>query len=407
MTLLLEKFKGIVTLNMNSLKLYIAVHNNKERLFVQFAYNAELNKIIRAVKGATWSQTKKQWHFDVSKEAVSAISKKISVLAELDTGELRKQLLKRKEMVTANSGGLVSVSPPHNTFKQGKIVPLAISDYNLEQVTLLVKTLHLKAYSPNTIALYRGELLHLVRLLRGKKIDSLTQNQIKSYLLWLLQTKKYSEAKVHTAINSLKFYFEQVLYKPKMFIAIPRPKKPLQLPTVHSQNEVKKIITAVTNTKHVTMLMTGYAGGLRVSEIVHLKLKDIDSERMVINIRNAKGKKDRQVSLSPLLLKQLRKYYQEYHPKEYLFEGVNGGMYSVRSLQQVFKAAKTGAGNPKTGGIHSLRHSYATHLLEQGTDVKIIQELLGHNSLKTTERYLHVSKKLISKIESPLDKLEW
>ena len=145
---------------------------------------------------------------------------------------------------------------------------------------------------------------------------------------------------------------------------------------------------------------------MRVSEIVKLKLRDIDSARMVIYIRAAKGKKDRQVPLSPLLLDQLRIYYKQYKPKEYLFEGTNGP-YSARSLQQVFQDAKGIAGNKKSGGIHSLRHSYATHLLEQGTDLRYIQELLGHNSIQTTVRYTHVSIKDLSKIQSPLDKLDW
>lgn len=392
---------------MKEIQLYIAIHNNKERLFAKFNYDAEINKIIRSIKGAAWSRTNKQWHFTVEKETVNAIAKNTKRLAIVNTDTLRKQLIKRKQVVTIKSVTSIKNTRASVPLNKSTITAFTINTHNLNQLDLIVKTLLLKAYSKNTIALYKGEILSLMRLLKDKKIDSLTQNQIKSYLLWLLQTKKYSEAKVHTAINALKFYFEQVLYKPKMFFEIPRPKKPFKLPTVHSQNEVKKIIKAVSNIKHITMLMTGYAGGLRISEIVNLKIKDIDSERMVINIRNAKGKKDRQVSLSPLLLKQLRIYYKHYHPKEYLFEGIDGAMYAVRSLQQVFKGAKINSGNKKSGGIHSLRHSFATHLLEQGTDIKIIQELLGHNSLKTTEKYTHVSKKLISRIESPLDKLDW
>ena len=391
---------------MMQIKLYIGIHNNKERLFARFSYNADLNKIIRSVKGAKWSQSKKQWHFDVNKETVALIKQRIKNVAEIDTTVLKQQLSKRKQVVSIKTNSSINSIQPVSQLNKQTLTAFHINDKNLRQLGVMIKTLLLKAYSQNTIALYRSEVLYLMRLLGERSIEILTQNQIKSYLLWLLQAKNYSEAKVHTAINALKFYFEQVLYKPKMFFEIPRPKKPFKLPTIHSQNEVKRIIKAVTNIKHITMLMTGYAGGLRISEIVNLKIKDIDSERMVINIRNAKGKKDRQVSLSPLLLKQLRIYYKDYHPKEYLFEGMDGGMYSVRSLQQVFKAAKKSSGNQKSGGIHSLRHSFATHLLEQGTDIKIIQELLGHNSLKTTEKYTHVSKKLISKIESPLDKLE-
>ena len=392
---------------MTEIKLYIDLHSNKERLFARFSYNAAINKLIRSIDGAKWSQTKKQWHFNVNKQSVALIKQKIKGIATLDVSLLKQQLVKRRQILSIKTNSSITSKKPLKSLSKSTLVAFNITDHNMQQLQLMIKTLQLKAYSQNTIALYRSEVLCLMRLLDKRNIESLTKNQIKSYLLWLLQVKKYSEAKVHTVINALKFYFEQVLYKPKMFFEIPRPKKPFKLPTVHSQSEVKKIIVSVKNTKHITMLMTGYAGGLKISEIVNLKIEDIDSERMVINIRNAKGKKDRQVSLSPLLLKQLRNYYTEYKPKEYLFEGINGGMYSVRSLQQVFKAAKISAGNHKPGGIHSLRHSYATHLLEQGTDIKIIQELLGHNSLKTTEKYTHVSKKLISKIESPLDKLDW
>ncbi|MGI8634364.1 MAG: tyrosine-type recombinase/integrase, partial [Segetibacter sp.] len=132
---------------------------------------------------------------------------------------------------------------------------------------------------------------------------------------------------------------------------------------------------------------------------------DIDSERMVIMVRQAKGKKDRQVMLSEKLLVQLREYYKEYKPKQYLFEGINGGKYSDRSVQEVFKSAKQLSQNKKGGGIHSMRHSFATHLLESGTDIRVIQELLGHNDLKTTVRYTHVSIKKISNLQSPLDRL--
>ncbi len=184
-----------------------------------------------------------------------------------------------------------------------------------------------------------------------------------------------------------------------------RTEKPVRLPTVHSQNEVKKIINSKENTKHKTILMLAYATGMRVSEIVNLTIRDIDSKRMVIYIRQAKGKKDRQVMLSEKLLVQLREYYKEYKPKVYLFEGMDGAKYSERSVQQVYSSAKQISNNKKTGGIHSMRHSFATHLLESGTDIRVIQELLGHNNLNTTVRYTHVCIKNISNLQSPLDRL--
>ena len=153
--------------------------------------------------------------------------------------------------------------------------------------------------------------------------------------------------------------------------------------------------------------MTGYAGGLRVSEIVGLKITDIDSKRMMIHIRGAKGKKDRMVPLSQVLLITLREYHLAYQPKVYLFENPNGGPYSARSTQQIIQDAKQAAGIQKKGSIHMLRHSYATHLMEAGTDIRYIQELLGHNSIRTTMRYTHVSIKSLGNIQSPLDRLKW
>jgi site-specific recombinase XerD len=174
---------------------------------------------------------------------------------------------------------------------------------------------------------------------------------------------------------------------------------------VHAVQDVKKIILSTNNEKHKTMLMIAYATGLRLQEIINLKIKDIDSARMIINVIRGKGKKDRQVILSEKLLEQLRRYFKMYRPKDWLFEGQAGAQYGYRSLQLVFQKAKEKAGVKTSGGIHTMRHSFATHLLENGTDIRLIQELLGHNSIKTTIRYTHVSKAHLQKIRSPLDEL--
>lgn len=206
----------------------------------------------------------------------------------------------------------------------------------------------------------------------------------------------------------MKFYYEQVLKREKFFWEIPRPKKQILLPKIFNQNEIAAIINSVSNKKHKTMLMLAYSAGLRVSEVVALKTYNIDSKRMTIFISQAKGKKDRVVALSPVLLIMLRDYALQYKPdkKGFLFEGnTKGSAYSTRSLQEVLQAAKKKAGIMKPGSIHSLRHSFATHLIERGTDVTMIQKLLGHNDLKTTLRYLHTSNKDLLKIISPLDEL--
>ena len=175
---------------------------------------------------------------------------------------------------------------------------------------------------------------------------------------------------------------------------------------VFDESEIAAIIKAAENLKHKTILCLAYSGGLRVSEIVNLKIQDIDSKRMIINIRQAKGKKDRIVMLSDKLLILLRKYYTEYKPKAWMFEGPGEKQYAIRSVQKVLERIKEKAGVKKEGSMHALRHSFATHLMESGTDILSIKELLRHDSLRTTTRYTHLSKKHIANIQSPLDKLD-
>ena len=202
---------------------------------------------------------------------------------------------------------------------------------------------------------------------------------------------------------------EQVLKRERFFWDIPRPKKQLQLPRFFSQNDIVAIIKGTGNLKHKVMLMLAYSAGLRVSEVVAMKTRNIDEGRMSILIEQAKGKKDRIAALSPVLLVMLREYIKEYNPDKrgYLFAGQNiGEPYSTRSMQLVLAAAKEKAGIIKEGSVHALRHSFATHLLDKGTDVTLIMKLLGHNDIKTTLRYLHVTNRDMLQIISPLDDLK-
>jgi site-specific recombinase XerD len=206
----------------------------------------------------------------------------------------------------------------------------------------------------------------------------------------------------------MKFYYEQVLKREKFFWEIPRPKKQIILPRILNEDELGRLFKALPNLKHKAMLFTVYSAGLRVSELAALKLKDIDSGRMQIFIEKAKGKKDRYVNLSPILLDILRSYLKKYKPKpvKFLFESEQTGTaYPLRTIQKIFEEAKNKAGISKKMGIHSLRHSFATHLLEKGTDIRYIKDILGHFDIRTTERYLHVSKKDLVNIVSPLDDL--
>lgn len=266
-----------------------------------------------------------------------------------------------------------------------------------------MKKFFLWVYSKNTLRTYKNELVIFLKFLDSKNINDVKIEEIEGYILNCLEKQKLSENTVHSRINSIKFYFENVLNKKVIFLNIPRPKKRSKIPKVFNQTEVKRLFDNTTNLKHNTMLKICYGMGLRVSEIINLKITDIDSIYMQVLIENSKGKKDRYVNLPESLLEQLRSYYKEYKPKEYLFEGQYSGQYSIRSVQQVFKEALFKSKINKRLGIHSLRHSFATHLLENGTDLRFIQEILGHKDIKTTLLYTHVSKDIIRKIKSPLD----
>jgi site-specific recombinase XerD len=283
---------------------------------------------------------------------------------------------------------------------------LKIHPINQPALQKYIETLQLSGYSPNTITTYRNEFTQLLYQLSNTFVDEIDSERLRRYFLYCANTLKISENTLHSRMNAVKFYFEQVLRREKFFFEIPRPKKPSILPNVLAVSQVEKLFSNLENLKHKTMLYLAYSAGLRVSEVVNLRVKDIHSERMVINIKGAKGKKDRTVILSQGILELLRKYYAAYKPKDWLFEGQYGNSpYSTRSLEQIFHRAKNAAKINQPVTFHSLRHSYATHLHERGTDIKLIQELLGHNDLKTTLRYTHVSLRTLEKVVSPFDQL--
>jgi integrase/recombinase XerD len=268
-----------------------------------------------------------------------------------------------------------------------------------------IEMLRLKNYSENTITTYKNWFILFLLYFSHRKPSTIDKNEILDFMVAFRNNPKWSATSQNQLISAIKFFYEHLLKRPRDIYDLPRAQKPEQLPTVFSESEVLSIIKATNNLKHKTILCLAYAGGLRISEIVNLKIRDIDSKRMVILLRQAKGKKDRIVMLSEKLLTMFRAYYKEYNPKIWLFEGKDGGQYSTRSIALMVQACKRKAKVYKKGGIHAMRHSFATHLLECGTDLLSIKELLGHTSLRTTLSYTHVSKKQISKIQSPLDKL--
>lgn len=270
-----------------------------------------------------------------------------------------------------------------------------------------LEMLKLKRYSLNTIDTYKTAFRGFINYYKTKELDKITDQEIKDYLLYLVEKKEVSASFQNQVINAIKFYYEKVLKLDKLpYIYIDRPFKEKTLPTVLSEEEIQRIINSIDNLKHKTIILTLYSAGLRISELLNLKMPDIDSDRKAVIIRGAKGKKDRHSLLSEILLIYLRKYYKEYKPKKWLFEGQSGEQYSYESCYNILRNACKKAQIKKRVGLHTLRHSFATHILERGGDLRYIQELLGHSSPKTTAIYTHITSKGMGDIKSPLDNLE-
>jgi len=371
-------------------------HKNADWWSLKCEEKEPFNSIVRKIEGRRWSATWNAW---------------LLPLGQTDTANLSQQLANQYqvEFEPAPRSQTVNHHPtrPDTGPVQFKATRLAaISKENELALSLFNRLIILKGYSPATLKTYSNEFRQYLETLKGVPAKELSPERLKDYLYYCHTQLKMSEAHIHSRINALKFYYEQVLGRESFFWEIPRPKKQIQNPTLFNQDEIAAILKGTENIKHKTMLMMAYSAGLRVSEVIALKPADIDSKRMCLHIKQGKGKKDRMVGLSPVLLVMLRAYWQEYKPKVYLFEGSEPGTpYTSRSLQLVLGQAKVRAGVLKKGSIHALRHSFATHLLDKGTDIMMIMKLLGHNDIKTTLRYLHVSNRDLLQIVSPLDAL--
>ena len=262
-------------------------------------------------------------------------------------------------------------------------------------------------YSKHTVRVYTSYFRDFQEHFRGQDVKTITSDEINGYLLHLIHEKDISSCQQNQRINAIKFYYEQVKGGQRQYYGgITRAKEYKSLPEVLSRNEVARILACLSNRKHRCMISLIYSAGLRRSELLNLTPKDIISERMLVRIMG-KGRKCRYSLLSEKLLKELREYFKEYRPQKWLFEAATPGeQYSACALVKILKEAASRAGIKHRVHVHMLRHSFATHLLEQGTDLRTIQELLGHNDIKTTSIYLHVTSAHKSSIPNPLDSLD-
>ena len=344
---------------------YETGHKDHQRvIWIRFAYHAATIAEVRQLVGARWSASQRAWYVP-------------------DTPAYR--ILFHLEPQPTLAGDDRLPAEKNGAFKQ-------YLDY-----------LQLAKYSPNTIRTYTSEFRQFLLAMENISIASLSPERLKSYILYCTNELHYSENQLHSRINAIKLYYEKVLGRERMFFNIPRPRKARQLPRVLSTQEVKKLLAATENLKHRFLLAMAYSMGLRVSEVVSLKINDLDLDRNQVFLHAAKGKKDRYANLSEVIKNTLHEYLKIYQPTEYVFTGQYGGKMHVRSAQMMFKNALKKAGINKDLSFHSLRHSYATHLLEYGTDLRFIKELMGHQDIKTTLLYTHVTEKNIRSVKSPLD----
>lgn len=268
----------------------------------------------------------------------------------------------------------------------------------------LIKEMELRGYSPLTVKSYSKYLLSFLNF-SNKPIESIEAEDLRNYLHHLI-SRKLSTSYINSVYSSTHLFFTHVLKKPFSLNDVPRVKKTKKLPVVLSRSEVDRIFAATLNLKHRAILMTTYSAGLRVSETVHLKVSDVDSKNMQLHIHSGKGDKDRYAILSHQNLLVLRDYFKVYRPTDWLFQsGANPLMHlSSRTVQKTFKASSKNAGILKPVTVHTLRHSFATHLLIGGTDIYTIMQLLGHSSIQSTSVYLHLAPAKVLSVKSPLDR---
>jgi len=396
---------------MNKILFDPQLHKGMEIIALRYPFDQALNKAVRKLAEVKWSQTHRCWYLPMEESVCKKAIAGLKPFAVIDTGLLKQYLERRRKQParlpeTTQTTDL-SLLPPGPSravvYKQAEIHAV-----NSHVLPVMKEQLVLKGYSPSTIRTYTNEMVQLLKALGELPADELKSGHLKKYLLYCHDKLRLKENTLHSRMNALKFYYEQVLKNEKLFWTIPRPKKQLILPKVLSDAEIGRLFRAISNPKHKAILFTAYSAGLRVSEVVNLKQRDIDTDRMTLFIERAKGKKDRVVNLSPLLLDILRAYIKlsEPRPRVYLFEGETPGQsLSIRTAQSVFLEARKKAGISKKVSFHALRHSFATHLLEKGVDIRYIKDILGHFNIKTTERYTHVSRRALVNISSPLDDL--
>ncbi len=380
---------------MKSLQIEPAPDGN---LWVTLPYSEQGIARVKKIPGHRWDSERKQWLLPDNPQTHAA-------LAEIVT--MPSRTFAQTIAVAPKAGQHIS-NKPHARYVPGKSKPLTTNPPHplIKQVD---DELVLRGMAYGTRKSYGQHLRNYFDWLTRSPIapERATKEEIRAYLVQMASSGLASAGYCRQARAAIMFLYLNILRQRDKVSDLPQMKRPFQLPTVLSREEVAKLLRVTYNLKHTAVLMTAYSAGLRVGEVVRLKVSDIDSRRMQIRIVAGKGAKDRYTWLSETALQVLREYFKKYRPKDWLFVGDDSNDHlSERAAQQVFKRARKNAGIIKRATFHILRHSFATHLLEDGVDIRYIQELLGHGSIRTTERYTHVSQKAMGRIRSPLDTID-
>jgi len=390
------------------------VHESERRIALRFPYDATLIDAAKKM-GAKWSSTHRCWHTPNSPEQLQAIFAAFKGLAWVDMNGLRK----KAESAPNNPPAPSASSPSKPIGRSGKHHAAATQLGGISKPTAqrlcrvqeealegMRRKLEVARYSPRSIIVYLNAAKQLFLHFSDKHPNDIRTEDIEAFQHHLAAERKVSNSTLNQAVNAIRYYYMNVVGDAKRVTFIERPRKETKLPMVLSKAEVAAVLKAPTNLKHQAMLALAYSGGLRISEVLALRPEDLLHDRGLIRIRAAKGNKDRTTLLGRSTADLLKRYVAHAQPRALLFEGQGGGAYSARSLQKVLEAALEKAGINKPATMHTLRHSFATHLLEQGTDLRYIQTLLGHASSKTTEIYTHVSTRYLQGIVNPMDNLD-
>jgi integrase/recombinase XerD len=358
-------------------KIYLEqkIHRKESQLLLRFSFHSKLVALVKSIKNTYWSKTINAWYLKDSQENLDLILSVFKNITAVDTSKISKKILFKRNL----------------TASQKKL---------LNNFYLFLKG---KRYRPSTIQTYTFFVADFINFHSKTSLEELTNRAVELFIETVFMERNYSVSSQRQFISALKIF---ILFYPHTKInnlVLERPKRSRKLPSVLSQEEVLKIIQCTQNIKHRAILALIYSCGLRISELVNLKLIDFHIERKQLIVKNGKGRKDRYVSLADSFLPLLSNYYHSYKPKIYFVEGKNGGTYSPESVRQFLKKSCLKAEIKKTVTPHTFRHSYATHLLENGVDIRYIQSLLGHAKPETTMIYTHVKRKDLMDIQNPLD----